>query len=219
VVSIRCVEPYDFALSVSAVSAFGRGGSHADGQLRIPAMIGGTPVVVRVSGAGDEAGGLNAASNPDGDAGQVRALVQWVLFADLALQPFYELTGRNPKMVAVVERLHGLKPTRPPSLFETAVTAIIEQQISLASAYHIKDRLIRRFGQAVEDLWVFPTPESLAAASADELRECGLSRQKADYIQSLAGRVVASDVDLDALKSLADEEVRETITRWRGFGP
>jgi 3-methyladenine DNA glycosylase/8-oxoguanine DNA glycosylase len=36
---------------------------------------------------------------------------------------------------------------------------------------------------------MFPRPESIAGASLDELRACGLSRQKTDYVRAFAQRV------------------------------
>ena len=50
-------------------------------------------------------------------------------------------------------------------------------------------RLVERFGEPVEDLRMFPRPESIAGASLDELRACGLSRQKTDYVRAFAQRV------------------------------
>jgi DNA-3-methyladenine glycosylase II len=107
---------------------------------------------------------------------------------------------------------------RPASLFEMAVIAITEQQVSLASAHHVRDRLIRRFGQPVEDLWVFPEPSVLAKASLEVLRSVGLTRQKADYIYNLSQRVASGELNLDVLKSMSDAESRETIVAIRGFG-
>ena len=100
-------------------------------------------------------------------------------------------------------RLRGLKPMRPPTLFEMAVVAITEQQISMAAAHRIRVRLIERFGEAVEGCWAFPEPETLARASTEELRACGLSQRKADYLRQLARYVVEGSFDLCALRAMA----------------
>jgi DNA-3-methyladenine glycosylase II len=107
---------------------------------------------------------------------------------------------------------------RPPSLFEMLVTAITEQQISLAAAYRIRFRIIERFGFKVEELWAFPDAKTLAGASRKELRKCGLSKQKADYVISLAQKVADEDIDLNHMKYLSDAEVRSSIMQLKGIG-
>ncbi len=122
-------------------------------------------------------------------------------------------------MGPMARRLYGLKASRPASLFDMAVIAVTEQQISLAAAYRIRERLIEAYGDVVDGHSLYPTPEELAGRSVDELKACGLSGMKADYIIGLARQVVGGSVDLDALKAMGDEEARESITSLRGFGP
>ena len=217
-IKIRSVAPYDFALSLNAMLSRQPGQPTPETRLRIPATMGGSPAIIEVTS--DKSGsGLQALSRPESDAENVRALVEWVLFAGLDLSPFYRLANRDVRLHPIMKRLHGLKPMRPASLFEMAVIAITEQQVSLASAHHVRERLIRRFGQPVEDLWVFPKPAVLAGASLEVLRSVGLTRQKADYIHNLSVRVESGELHLDALKSMSDAEAKETIVGLRGFGP
>jgi DNA-3-methyladenine glycosylase II len=217
VIEIRSVAPYDFALSLNAMLSRQPGQRAPETRLRIPAMMDGLPAIIEVTP--DESGcGLQVRCRPESDAENVRALVEWVLFAELVLSPFYRLANRDARLHPIMKRLHGLKPMRPASLFEMAVIAITEQQVSLASAHHVRDRLIRRFGQPVEDVWVFPEPAVLAGASLEVLRSVGLTRLKADYIHNLSLRVASGELNLDALKSMSDAEAKETIVGLRGFG-
>ena len=218
VVQVPFVRPYNFALSTSAVHSFQPGQSPKTAGLRLPVRIGETPVVIEVTSSGADSDTLTAVSRPACDPSQVRNTVDWVLFLDLDLAPFYRKLAAHPKLAALPEKLHGLKPSRPASLFEMAVTAITEQQISLAAAYRIRDRLVQRFGEPVEDLRVFPRPEALAAAAPEELRSCGLSGQKIRYIKELAGRIMEGSLDIDSLKQTDDEGARQTIMSWKGFG-
>jgi DNA-3-methyladenine glycosylase II len=157
-----------------------------------------------------------------------------MLFGELALEPFYETVEEHPVLGDVVRRLRGVKPTRPSSLFEMAVTAVTEQQISMAAAYQIRSRVIETFGDpvAVPDaadpgtgddgasaLHAFPTPETLAEVPLEKLEDCGLSRRKAEYIGGLAQGVVQGGVDFEGLRRLPNEAVRRTILALRGFGP
>ena len=149
---------------------------------------------------------------------QIRRIAEWVLFANLDLAPFYRLTSRDPRLAPITHKFYGLKPMRPISLFEMAVVAITEQQISLAAAYGIRSRIILRFGEPTDNQWIFPEPGVLSRATLDDLRSCGLSRQKAKYIQELATKVVDGTLDLNILKTLDDDKARETIMELRGFG-
>jgi 3-methyladenine DNA glycosylase/8-oxoguanine DNA glycosylase len=149
---------------------------------------------------------------------RLRAIAQWLVSADLDLRPFYALAASHPVMAGVVRSLRGLKPLRPATLFEMAVVAITEQQLSLAAAFRIRTRLIRRFGTQLDDLWVFPQPERLAAAALSELGKCGLSRRKAEYIRDLAQRISERPLDFETFRQEPDERIRDALMSNRGFG-
>ena len=127
---------------------------------------------------------------------------------------FYAWAER-PDARALAERLRGFRPPLQPDPFEALVTSITAQQVSLFSAVAIRNRLIERFGERVGEAWAFPTRERIAAAHEDELFAVGFTRRKAEYAVALA----RSDIDLDALALLPDDEVRATITAQRGLGP
>jgi 3-methyladenine DNA glycosylase/8-oxoguanine DNA glycosylase len=115
----------------------------------------------------------------------------------------------------ITVRLRGLRPPLAPDPFESLVTSITAQQVSLFAAFAIRSRLIERFGQQVGLAYAFPTRQRLAAAGEAELVALGFSRRKAEYVIGLA----RSDLDLDALGELDDDEVRARIVALRGLGP
>ena len=139
--------------------------------------------------------------------------------AGLDLKPFYEHAAAHRVLGPLTRSLRGLKPFRPASLFDMLVTAVIEQQISLAAARQIRARLISRFGDEVEGEPVFPAPETLAGAPLDELTECGLSHRKAEYVKGVSTEIVEGTLDLDELEKASSDEVRARIDALRGFGP
>lgn len=141
-----------------------------------------------------------------------------MLFADLDLLPFYAIAKRHPILGAIVAQLHGVKPVRPPTLFEMAVTAISEQQISLAAAYRIRERFSRRFGDRVGDRWAFPLPATLARAPIRSLTSIGLSRMKAAYVRDLAVQLADKSLDLEALLHMTDADACAYLDGIRGFG-
>lgn len=210
--------PYDLALSLKVAASFAPQPAEDPSVLRMAVRTGDKPVVMRVRQVQEHPPLLQVAGPSSGVLGRLKEVAAWVLFAELNLEPFYALLRAHPRLAPLAVRLRGLKPTRPASLFEMAVIAITEQQISLAAAYHIRSRVIERFGDRVEDLWAFPTPERLAQAPLEELLACGLSHGKAEYIHDLAQKTADGSLDLDVLKQMPDDEARSWIVRLRGFG-
>jgi DNA-3-methyladenine glycosylase II len=212
------LSPYDFPLTLRVINSYSRTGGADVESLRIGTRIAGKPVVITVRPAQSRPGELEITSFPPQPAEQVEAVAGWVLFGDLALQPFYELALNHPVLGGVVKDLAGLKPMRPASLLEMAVIVITEQQISITAASHIHSRLVARYGEHVQGVWVFPDVKTLAGAALDDLRACGYSQRKAEYILEFARQVADGRLELDALKELPDEVVRSTLTALRGWG-
>ena len=93
---------------------------------------------------------------------------------------------------------------------ESLLRTIVGQQVSVAAARSMWSKLIARYGEPV-DL------KALIAATDGELREAGLSRQKAGYARSLASLVLSGELDLAQLPA-DDEEAIELLTRIKGIG-
>ena len=122
-----------------------------------------------------------------------------------------ELVGRDRDLAAIVERF-GPPPlwARPPG-FETLVQIMLEQQVSLASAFAAYERL-RRVIDPV-------TPEAFLLLTDAELLTIGFSHQKARYVRSLARALLTGGLDLARLASLPDEEVHRELVGLTGVGP
>lgn len=212
--------PYDLALSLRAASnAIGGAVQPPHAVFRSAIRVAGAPTLLEVRQPEEEPEKLEVSAVPEGDAQAVADLAARMLFVGLDLEPFYELVGEHAVLGPVTRHLRGLKPLRPATLFEMLVIVVLEQQISMAAAHRIRSRLIERYGTPVEDLVVFPTPSSLAQASVEELRACGLSGRKAEYMRAMASAVDSGTIDLERLETLPDDEVHAAITALRGFGP
>jgi len=94
--------------------------------------------------------------------------------------------------------------------FETLLRTIMGQQVSVAAANSIWNRLEALLGDGCP-------PERLLAQDFDALRGCGLSRQKQSYARSLAELCVSGDLQLDALPS-DDEAAISYLTQVKGIG-
>jgi len=119
---------------------------------------------------------------------------------------------RQDRGLAEIVASAGMPPfwVRPPG-FPTLIQIILEQQVSLASAFAAFDKL----GAAAGDL----TPSRLLALPDDVLRAAGLSRQKARYCRIAAEAVRCGELDLEALAALPDDDVRRRLTSLTGIGP
>jgi len=93
---------------------------------------------------------------------------------------------------------------------ETLLRTIVGQQVSVHAARSMWNKLLGRLGQPV-DL------QKLMESSDEELREAGLSRQKAGYARSLAGLVLSGELDLSHLPE-DDEEAIAQLIKIKGIG-
>jgi DNA-3-methyladenine glycosylase II len=115
------------------------------------------------------------------------------------------LAGQCPRMAMALERTGPLPLRRRGDGFGELLGAIISQQVSVASARAIRARL---------DAAAMTTPQAVAAATWEDLRALGLSRQKIRYIQALA----RADIDYAALRRLPDEDIVRTLVAVPGIG-
>ena len=94
---------------------------------------------------------------------------------------------------------------RFPDGFDRLLSAIVSQQVSTAAATSIWNRMVAHGLTA---------PETVLAASEDDLRAVGLSRQKVRYAKALA----AEGIDYAALRGLPTEEVIQRLVHVPGIG-
>jgi DNA-3-methyladenine glycosylase II len=115
------------------------------------------------------------------------------------------LAQRDPRFAAALAQTGPLPLRRQPDGFTALLDAIVGQQVSVAAA----DAIWRRMeGAGLTGI------DGILAASVDDLRAVGLSRQKAAYAQALAG----AGIDFDALRLVPDAEVIKTLVAVKGIG-
>ena len=120
------------------------------------------------------------------------------------------LAEREPVFARVVEK-HGVpEPRNSVRGAQTLLRTIVGQQVSVAAARSMWSKLEAAFGSP-------PDLQLLLAASDEQLRAAGMSRQKAGYIRSLAELVISGALDLDNLPE-DDEEAIALLTRIKGIG-
>jgi DNA-3-methyladenine glycosylase II len=219
VLSISSVGPHDFELSLRVARSFSPDLFQDFSVLRSAVRIQDNPTVLELRQVRRDPATFEIRTDLPDSASEVKRIARWIIFAELDLLPFYRLAASHSILGPITQKLHGLKPMRPASLFEMLVIAITEQQISLAAAYRIRRRIVERFGDHVNSLWAFPTPTRFSESSVADLMTCGLSQRKAEYVKGVAYKVANGLLDLDQLETMSDEDVRSVLLQVRGLGP
>ena len=142
-------EPFDFALTTERFRAFGvdRANLWHDGGLH--RVVGGRGLRIEAAPGGVDVEPLDAETEP-----VVRALVGLTFDLDA----FYAWAAGDETLAGIASSLAGFRPPLTPEPFEMLVGSIVSQQVSLFSAFAIRNRLIERFGEQAGEAWAFPTP-------------------------------------------------------------
>ena len=132
-------------------------------------------------------------------------------YTEASLPSLYKKVSRKDADLKRIIAEYGYPPlwVRPNS-YETLVLTILEQQVSLASAYAAYKKLKERLGEI--------TPVKLLNLSDEELRACYLSRQKIVYTRLLAEAIMTGNIDLHSFIDKPDEEVRAALKKIKGIG-
>ncbi len=88
---------------------------------------------------------------------------------------------------------------------------IIEQMLSIKAGKKIYDRLSVLCNNRI-------TPEIIAELSDEQLKSCGTSSAKVEYIKIVTQAIVSQDLILSDLAQLSDIEVIKKLTKYRGIG-
>jgi DNA-3-methyladenine glycosylase II len=120
------------------------------------------------------------------------------------------LAAIEPAFARAVERVGYPGPRQRARGYATLLRTIVGQQVSVKAA----DAVWRKLEGLLGDL---TDPAAVARATDEQLREAGLSRQKAGYARSLAEEVASGRLPLLALPP-DDEEAIAALVRVKGIG-
>ena len=146
-----------------------------------------------------------------------------VLSLDTDPAPLQRLVETEPRLRPTALALRGLRPPRFTGLFETFANVVPFQQLSLDAGVAIVGRLVERFGRHLEQdgrrFDAFPTARAVANARLQALRECGLSRSKAESLRYLAGAVESGELTEDAISVMSTSDALRRLAELPGIGP
>ena len=132
------------------------------------------------------------------------------LSADQLKTALDALADREPALAAAIGRVGYPPPRISARGYATLLRTIIGQQVSTKAAQSVWHKLEGIVGDLTD-------PTNVTRASDEQLREAGLSRQKAGYARSLSALVTSGDLDLANLPA-DDEEAIAKLTAVKGIG-
>ncbi len=94
--------------------------------------------------------------------------------------------------------------------FYTLARSIVGQQISVKAAQAVWDRLERKIKKI--------NPKFVLKTHYMTLKSCGLSKQKINYLKSLANAFLNNDINYNTLKNMSDDLIIEELIKIKGIG-
>ena len=110
------------------------------------------------------------------------------------------------KLIPKEEIKFFLRPTG----FEGICSLVIEQQISVAAAESIKNKVFHLMDNVCSSKFI-DLEESL-------LRSAGLSRPKINYLKGIAEHEISGKLEFNKINAMDDDEAREYLCRLKGIG-
>jgi 3-methyladenine DNA glycosylase/8-oxoguanine DNA glycosylase len=167
---------------------------------------------------------LTAAARPALRPDVLAATVRRMLDLDADLDRFRRLARRDPILGRIVRGRSGIRLPQLLDPFEGLTRAILGQQVSVAGASTITDRLVRLFARPVpgartSGFFAFPTPGDVADAGADRLRDLGLTRARAATLAGAARRIADGGLDLERLRAMPAHDAQAALEALPGIGP
>ena len=120
------------------------------------------------------------------------------------------ISKRDDVLSKIIEQ--NLEPRLNPhgDVFRTLIKSIVGQQISIQAADATWDRMVGLLGEI--------NPNEICKAGLMDLRGCGLSMRKAEYISGVSEMWIDGRLDID-WGGLEQIEIRDRLLSIRGVGP
>ena len=119
-----------------------------------------------------------------------------------------ELSRKDDVLHEIISEFDDLELVSRGDLFYTLIRSVIGQQISVKAASTVWSRFCERIGDI--------EPKNILLADIEELRSCGLSQRKAEYVIGISESW--SDYDSIEWKEMSDEEIIQELIKLRGVG-
>jgi DNA-3-methyladenine glycosylase II len=186
-------------------------------HVKVPLIINNKKIVAEVIGTG-------TLENPE-----------FIIRADghkeTTLQRLYEIFQWNVELIHIHEHFqttelkdlfiehYGTPLVLEFDPFSSLIKSIIHQQLNLKFAFTLTERFVKTYGEELDGVWFYPSPERVAQLTVEELRELQFSGRKAEYVIGIAELAATGQLDFEQMKSKPDAEVSQELIKIRGVGP
>lgn len=190
--------------------------------------LGGRAITIEVASASERTAerALVVRSAPTLSPGDARAFAseQFDLGADLGR--FRRQVADDRILGPLVRTTRDVRLVRYLDPFEGTVRAILGQQVSIAAARTMTDRVVRlspapapRLDGSSGGLLLFPDPARIVALGHGALRGIGLTNAKAAALVAVSEAVLAGVLDWTWLAQAPPDEAQARLQSVRGIGP
>ena len=183
--------------------------------IKVPLYIDKKPHVIYVQASYDSAFLIRGESEaPKSQAvEQIKKVFHWH-------QPLTEVAThfQQTDLHSLFEEHHGTPIVLDFDYYSCLVRCIIHQQLNLAFAHKLTERYVQTFGEKMDGVWFFPTPERAAHLTVAELRDLQFSTRKAEYLIGLSEQVASGQLQLEKLALQSNQDIMDTLMKVRGIG-
>lgn len=154
---------------------------------------------------------------------EAQKIINLLFSLDFDPAPFYKTAEKDPTMAKITQKLCGLRSPTTPTVYEALVDSIVEQQISLKVANSLERKIIKKFGDTLNiqgtTYYEYPAPQKIAQDTLEELRSCGLSQRKTEYIHAISTLITEGKLDLEKFKNYKNpDEIIKEMDELKGIG-
>ncbi len=214
--TIHVQGPYNFDLVLDRLALDPLHVIHLEQRsIKVPLYIDKEPSVIHVQAFDDSTFTIKGEldTHKQKAVEQIKRIFHWH-------QPLTDIATHFQKtdLHTLFEEHHGTPIVLDFDYYSCLVRCIIHQQLNLAFAHKLTERYVQTFGEKMEDVWFFPTPERAAQLTVAELRDLQFSTRKAEYLIGLSEQVASGQLPLEKLAMQSDQEIMDTLIKIRGIG-
>ena len=164
----------------------------------------------------------SAAALEDNFLASLLAEIRYRYNLDLDLNGFYAAFSADKLLAPIIERLRGMRPGHPSSLYEYLIIGIVLQNATVRRSIQMFQTLIEHYGALIafadRQLWCFWPPGGLLAVPEAELRVLKVG-YRAKSIKRIDDAFAAGDIDEATLRQADFATQKQTLLKLYGVGP
>lgn len=129
---------------------------------------------------------------------------------EYGLEEMNHLRTMDTVLGAAIDRLGTIERAVTPEPFSTLINSVVSQQISTKAALTVWNRLRELLGEV--------TAGRIMEVELEDVKSCGMSLRKAQYIKGIAEAAVSGVVDFERLHELEDQQIVKQLSSLNGVG-